>query len=174
MNNNKILKLEIISFLFTLIFSTVFHFLYEWTGECKLIAPFLPVNESVWEHGKLLFMPYLLFAVIEYFLIPDKHNYIFAKCLSLAISVPFMIVLFYTYSGILGFNVLLIDIAITFIIVFIMNYLSYNILISDKTYKNNTVIVIAILFFIMFILFTFFPPHINLFLDTTDNTYGIK
>lgn len=38
----------------------LFHDLYQWTGECKLIGGFVPVNESVWEHLKLAFYPVII------------------------------------------------------------------------------------------------------------------
>ena len=33
------------------------HFLYDWTGGSSLAALFCPINESPWEHLKLLFFP---------------------------------------------------------------------------------------------------------------------
>ena len=44
---------------------TLLHFLYDWTNESILIAPFSGVNESTWEHMKLLFFPLFLFALIQ-------------------------------------------------------------------------------------------------------------
>ena len=43
------------------------HFIYEWTGESPISALFCPVNESVWEHLKLLFFPYLFVITFVYF-----------------------------------------------------------------------------------------------------------
>ena len=34
---------------------TILHFLYDWTGGSILVSPFSGINESTWEHMKLLF-----------------------------------------------------------------------------------------------------------------------
>ena len=44
---------------------TILHFLYDWAGGSILVSPFSGVNESTWEHMKLLFWPLFLFALIQ-------------------------------------------------------------------------------------------------------------
>ena len=44
---------------------TILHFLYDWTGGSILVSPFSGVNESTWEHMKLLFWPMFLFALVQ-------------------------------------------------------------------------------------------------------------
>ena len=44
---------------------TILHFLYNWTGGSILVSPFSGVNESTWEHMKLLFWPLALFALVQ-------------------------------------------------------------------------------------------------------------
>lgn len=57
----KRLKLYLIlGFLFTAVLGTIWHFLYDWTGRGAIAALFFPVNESTWEHMKLIFFPMLL------------------------------------------------------------------------------------------------------------------
>ena len=51
-------------FLFVSVLGTVLHFLYEWSGENTLAALVSGVNESVWEHMKLLFVPVFLWLVL--------------------------------------------------------------------------------------------------------------
>ena len=50
---------EIVGFIATGLFGTLLHFVYEWTGGNRVIAVFSAVNESTWEHMKLLFIPFL-------------------------------------------------------------------------------------------------------------------
>ena len=52
-------------FSFTALAGTLLHFLYDLTGESVLAAPFSGVNESTWEHMKLLYFPLLIFALIQ-------------------------------------------------------------------------------------------------------------
>ena len=47
-------KWQISGFIFTGVFGVLLHFLYGWTGENVLVALFSAVNESVWEHMKLV------------------------------------------------------------------------------------------------------------------------
>ena len=54
---------------------TILHFLYDWTGGSILAAPFSGVNESTWEHMKLLFWPLFLFAVVQRLFFRDQENY---------------------------------------------------------------------------------------------------
>ena len=54
---------------------TILHFLYGWTGGSVLIAPFSGVNESTWEHMKLLFWPLFLFALVQRLFFKDQKNY---------------------------------------------------------------------------------------------------
>ena len=46
---------EVSGVLFILAIGSALHFVFEWTGEFTLVAPFVPVNESVWEHLKMAF-----------------------------------------------------------------------------------------------------------------------
>ena len=47
----------IIGVFFVLAAGSLAHFLYDWTGSNAIAGLFVPVNESVWEHMKLLFFP---------------------------------------------------------------------------------------------------------------------
>lgn len=52
---------ELAGFLFTGALGVLLHFLYEWSGGNTLAAAFSAVNESTWEHMKLLFFPMFVF-----------------------------------------------------------------------------------------------------------------
>lgn len=172
-NKKKILYFEIGSLVFCLIFSSFNHFLFELSGESLLFAPFVPINESVWEHGKLLFVPFLFYALFEFAFLKDNKNFLFAKSLPLVLSIPLMIVGFYTYSGVIGTHNTIIDIILAISIVVFTNVLSYKILISEKTYKCLPLTVAVFLILFLIVLFTFIQPRIHLFLDTTNQTYGL-
>ena len=53
-----------IGVIFVLIAGTLAHFLYDWSGKNFVIGFFTPINESIWEHIKLLFFPMLIYAPI--------------------------------------------------------------------------------------------------------------
>ena len=62
----RLLRWELIGFAFTGAVGTLLHFVYEWTGGNPLIAAFCAVNESTWEHMKLLFVPFFLFTMVQF------------------------------------------------------------------------------------------------------------
>lgn len=67
MSENKIRKIEITAFIAACILGVLFHFVYDWTGKNPAAAAFFPVNESTWEHLKLVFFPIMILSLGEYF-----------------------------------------------------------------------------------------------------------
>ena len=64
---------QFIGFIFTSVAGVLLHFAYDWSGQSPLVAPFSGVNESTWEHMKLLFFPMLVFALIESRFLQKDH-----------------------------------------------------------------------------------------------------
>ena len=94
---------QITGFFFTMVLGTALHFFYHWSNENNFIAWISPVNESTWEHLKLLFTPFSFFTLIEYFSYGKyRTDFFLLKCKSVLLGMVSIIVLFYTYSGILG------------------------------------------------------------------------
>ncbi len=166
----RCLKLiHIMGVVFTLIVGTLLHFTWEWSKRSNLVAVFSAVNESVWEHLKLLFVPFIVFSVIEYFLY-GKHMECFftAKARAVLLGMFTIIIVFYTYTGILGKNYFLLDIGI-FILGVVVAYLySYHYLYDAantcsayaETFALFTIIALAL----AFVVFTFTPPSLGLFI----------
>ena len=116
----KFKNYQIISIIFTFILGTLLHFTYQLSGENQVVAIFSAINESVWEHLKLLYFPMLLTTIIGYFYIGKSiPNFLCAKTMEIIASMLFTVVFFYTYTGILGKNIAVIDISSFFIAVFI-------------------------------------------------------
>ncbi len=171
------LKKHIIGVLFTLITGTILHFAYEWSGRNQIVAMFTPINESVWEHLKLLFTPMLFYSVIEYFTYGKKiANFVPVRVLSIIIGMLVIIVSFYTYSGIIGSNYLAADIG-TFVLGTLVAYwVSFRLLqtqcfVSQQANLLGWIVLVFMIFIV--IVFTFTPPHIALFKDFASGTYGI-
>ena len=57
----------IFSIIFTLVLGTILHFTYTWSNNNPFIGSFSAVNESTWEHLKLVFFPMLITVFIGYF-----------------------------------------------------------------------------------------------------------
>jgi uncharacterized membrane protein len=170
----NILTFGISSAIFTMIFGTILHFSFEWSNNNFLIGSFSAVNESTWEHLKLLFIPSLLTAIIGYFYTRKfTDNYLCAKTQGILASLAFIVVFFYTYTGIIGTNFTFLDIGSFFVAVILCEYLAYK-KIESKSHLNNWIcLIILLLLLLMFILFTFFTPHIGLFKDPVTGSFGI-
>ena len=66
---------ELWGFAVTSLLGTLLHFLYDWLGKSVWVAPFSGVNESTWEHMKLLFWPMLLFAIVQSFFFRERRDF---------------------------------------------------------------------------------------------------
>ncbi len=173
--NWKLIYAELGGAILGLILSFVFHFAFEWSGEMPSIAWLFAVNESVWEHSKLIFYPYLIYSIIEYFILRiDKGTYITAKAISLLTTIPMMLIMYYTYTGIIGTHVLWVDILITIIIVLLSYTFSYLMISRNFRVKGYMwLALLAFIVFVMLIVFTYYPPQIPLFFDNSSKIYGL-
>lgn len=164
---NKQINLYIIGgIFFTTILGTILHFVYEWSGYNPIVGLFSPVNESVWEHLKLLYYPVTLWVIFGYFKLGRKNkNFIFASFAGLMAGIIAIPVLYYIYTAILGTNFLVVDILIfiaSVVICFLtMGYILKNYNIRTLSLKSG--ILLWELLFILFVVFTIFPPNIFLF-----------
>ncbi|MBR6504141.1 MAG: hypothetical protein IKT41_00170 [Clostridia bacterium] len=164
MHNKKIFLFQLFSIIFTSILGTLLHFTYEWSNNNQFVGLFSAINESTWEHLKLLFFPMLITIIIGYFYIgKNTSNFLCAKTIGIILSMLFTITFFYTYSGILGKNIDIINILTFFIAVLLGEYTAYRIMLSEfKCNKKISSFILIILLF-CFIIFTFYPPKIGLF-----------
>lgn len=174
MNNKIILKYQIFSTIFTLILGSLLHFTYEWSGNDPVVGAFSSVNESTWEHLKLVFFPMLITTIIGLFIFDknDYKNFLCSKTIGILVSLSFIIVFFYTYTGILGRNIALIDILSFFISVILGNLTTYYMMVNKKLCNNNVSKLVLIVMFLAFIRYTYSPPNIQLFQDPITGSYG--
>ena len=99
----NIKKWQIFASIFCLILGTILHFTYEWFNYNVIVGLFSTINESVWEHLKLLFYPMFFISIIGYFKIGRKLcNYWYAQMYGIVFALIFVVVFFYTYTGIIG------------------------------------------------------------------------
>ena len=165
----QVKRYTIIGFFFVTVLGTLSHFFYDRSNQNVIVGFFSPINESTWEHMKLVFFPMLLFSL---FAIPKlKRSYpcITSSLLSGILIGTFLIpILFYTYTGILGYDVFIFDL-LTFLLSVISAFLAaYKLTLSCRMQEYTTLLWIIVgIVFLCFILFTIFPPNIALFADPT-------
>lgn len=174
MDISKLRDYQIFSVFFTAILGSLLHFTYQWTGENPIVAAFVAVNESTWEHLKLLFFPMSLTTIIGYFIFRKRYpNFLCAKTIGIIIAIAFTVIFFYTYTGILGKNIAIIDISFFFVATIIGEFVSYLLILNNFKCDNKIAIVLLVVLFLCFIVFTYFTPQIGLFKDPVTGKYGI-
>lgn len=170
-------RYTIIGIIFCIAAGTLLHFAYEWSGENTAVGIFSAVNEGIWEHLKLLFYPVLIFSVFEYFAYAKSISaFVPARLIGTLLGMFFIVAAFYTYSGIIGKNYGVVNIIIFVLSVFItFIYTAIAVKTKPKSAAVCTTIsvLVVVLFIILFTAFTFNPPHINLFADPVNGTYGM-
>lgn len=167
---------EIIGILIIFGLGFVIHFGYDWFPGWEFLTGIFAVNESIWEHCKLTFWAPLIFAIFEWFLVGKQvHNFLIAKTAGCYVICIIMVMLFYTYTGIIGFNTLAMDILIFAVAVTVGQLVSYKIMKLNNMPHGLTAIAGLSLVFaiVLFYLFTYYPPHIPFFKDSRTGGYGI-
>ena len=168
MNNLK--RYTITGTIFVIITGTIAHFIYEWSGQNFILGFFFPVNESTWEHMKLCFFPMLVYSVFMDKRLKVDYPCLTSSLLSGVLLGTFLIpIFFYTYSGILGRNFVLVDIFIFLISVIIAFYAVFKLTLSCRMVSCTTRLILLVLAMIVyFFIFTYFPPDIGLFIEPTE------
>ncbi len=176
-SKNGIGPWQVVGFGFTSLVGTLLHFLYDLTGENVVAALFSGVNESTWEHMKLLFFPLFAFAVIESFFVGrDYDNFWCVKLRGTLLGLVLIPVLFYTLNGALGKTPDFVNIAIFFAsaaATYLCETKRFAKGSSPCRYKKWAIVAfcaIAAAFWV----FTFKTPELPIFRDPLDGTYGIS
>ena len=154
---------------------TVLHFLYEWLDGAIWVVPFSGVNESTWEHMKLMFFPMLIFAIFQSFFFREYGDFTCVKLRGILLGLILIPILFYTYNGAVGKSPDWLNIAIFFISVAISFYYENKLLTSQRPICKSSKLAIFILLVVLllFVVFTFYPPHLGIFRDPITGGYGI-
>ncbi|MBQ7364594.1 MAG: hypothetical protein IJW46_03255 [Clostridia bacterium] len=154
---------------------TVLHFLYDWTKKSVLAAPFSGVNESTWEHMKLLFFPMFLYAIVQRFFFREREDFWCIKQKGILLGLGLIPVFFYTYNGVIGKSPDWINIAIFFLAAAIAYFYEWRKFRKEPTAcpKPTLALVTLVGIALLFVIFTFITPEIGIFQDPVSGTYGI-
>ncbi|MBO4854101.1 MAG: hypothetical protein J5482_03005 [Oscillospiraceae bacterium] len=160
-----------------LIAGNLMHFVYGWSGGNPVIAALAAVNESTWEHMKLLITPWIIWSLVSLlFQRGSDRPVAAARALGLLTGMTAIPVLYYTYRGATGQNATLVNVLIFQVAVLLACCVSYEVqkhcLLSGKIWQRVGVAVLLIVWFVT-ILWTFYPPAIPLFADPRTGLTGI-
>ncbi len=164
----------VISFLIILIIGTLLHFTHDWFKKGLLLHLFSALNESTWEHMKLLLFPTILVMIFQYFVFNENYSNLWNAWLILLVvemvtmplifeplrlsmkKVPFWITIaIFILSIILG--------VVAEYFVLLRNFIVFN-----EIFALISVCVIVFLYFV----FSFNPPRVWIFKDPIEKKYG--
>lgn len=167
----RLKRYTIIGIIFVLITGTLAHFLYDWTRSNHIVGLFTPINESVWEHMKLLFFPMLLYSLMIILKFRQKYSCITsALCFGILAGTLLIPLFYYAYTSILGRNIFILDIGSFILSIIIAFRLSYKLTLSCRleSYTSLLCIMMCILF-VCFLMFTCYPPDLTIFQDPANS-----
>ncbi len=153
------------------------HFLYNLTGEAAAVGLISPVNESIWEHLKLVLLPVMLWWVLYYYAKGDeykinKSRWFGASLFALITALITIPLLYYFYTGAFGFDSLAVDVSLLFFALLFGQLIGLHYYRYGKGIRPSKVILIFALIFAVFAIFTFFPPELPIFRDGATGQYG--
>lgn len=169
-------KLKIISVIISFILCFIVHFIYD-IFPCFLTSIFAPVNESIWEHMKMIFTSIVITGVIQKIYVKKKklnyNNICISNVVSAVLSIPIYLIMFMPIYKIIGEN-LFINIIIMLITIIISEIISYYIIKMKDLGLEDAAIILVVATYVIFIMLTYNPPKTHLFEDPTYKYYGIK
>jgi hypothetical protein len=170
------LRWELIGIGVIAILGSGLHFAFEWSGDWPPMGIIAAVNESVWEHLKIAFWPALFYALFQYpFFKGSAQNFVIAKATGIYVMPIAIVVLFYSYTAIIGGDILIVDILIFVVAVALGQLTSYRLLTVGRlpSWLDKLGIVMLILLAVAMGVFTFYPPQLPIFRDSLTGAYGI-
>ena len=168
---------RIISVIGIFILCFISHFVYN-ILPCSLTAIFFPVNESIWEHMKMIFTSIILYGIIDYIVLNKfkikYNNFFLSLFITSIISIPIYLLIYLPIFYKIGEN-MFINISLMLLVIIITQIISYFIL-KANNYKifNYISIILIIVCYIIFGYLTYHPIKAELFFDTKDEKYGIN
>lgn len=166
---------EIISLFWTLAAGNLLHFVYDWTGSSVAAALFSAVNESTWEHMKLLAVPWILFSLVEYIVL-RSGGIAGPRAVGLLVGLAAIPLLFYGYKGVVGQGNMIVDILIFQVSVLLSFWASWSLQKRRRLSGAGwTVLGLLVLLGVwaLFLLFTFRAPDLAVFVDPLTGMRGI-
>ncbi len=158
----------LVGLVITAIAGWMLHYAYQWSGNAFLVGLFTPVNESTWEHMKLIYLPMLIISIVLMTRWGNELPPVTAGMLLGSLAGTWLIpILFYTYRGIVGFGIPWVDMATFFLSIIGTAFVVMHVVkrCRDDSLQITKVILGALMIIqgVLFLWFTYNPPGIGLF-----------
>lgn len=172
----SIKKIKIISIFIIFLLCFPLHFLYNLLPN-SLFSIFVPVNESIWEHMKLIYTSYLIYGIIDYFWLKKENhlnNFLFQLFIVPLIGIVLYLIIYIPINNMIGENMIF-SILLLFLVIVVEQLISYYLL-NKENFKYQKIIGIIgiITVYILFGYLTYNPVENYLFFDKEASKYGIN
>lgn len=170
-------RIAIIDIIFIFLFSFITHNIYNWFPS-TLTSIFFPVNESIWEHQKMIFITVLIWGLVEYFLLKNKcanNSNLITITVATAIANILIFLILYIPVNEIFEESRTAELIVYLVSIIITQYIGYKLFSVNIPPQLNLISILVIpLIIIIFGLLTYKPPHIDdLFYDEVNHKYGI-
>ena len=170
-------KIKIIGIFVIFIISFISHYVYDLIPNFFTSILF-PVNESIWEHMKLIFTSYVFYGIFDYLLLKKNkipfNNFLLQLFLIPIVGIILYLLIFLPIYNNFGEN-MLISIGLLFLVIIFEQVLSYYFLrFKEIKYQNIIGIVGIIITYIIFGYLTYNPVENYIFFDISNSKYGIN
>lgn len=177
MLRRRLVTWELVGFGVVCLLGSLGHFVYGWSGENRAVGAFFAVNESTWEHMKLLYIPYVCYLIAECFsLAREMENFLAAKAAGAALALAAIPVSYYALGGMFGALPHWSGIVIFFCAAALAFWVSCRVMRRDRLRGIRWQIAGFLLLWALllaFVWWTYHPPHLPLFQDSVTGLYGI-
>ncbi|HDP77704.1 MAG TPA: hypothetical protein ENN47_05890 [Mesotoga infera] len=177
MSKMRFFQREVFGFFFIFFLGALLHMVYEWSNGNIIVGALTPVNESIWEHLKMIFLPGVFLLVLEALLFKEIRipSLILGKTLGIYIMCGTILGGFYFYTLFIH-HVLIIDILLMAAAVALGQLVSYHV--SSRVEISRIMILLPLVMLVVlgvvFVIFTFIPPHWEPFKDSLTGVYGVQ
>ena len=173
----RLIRWEAAGAVFTAAAGTLLHFLYDWSGQRTWVGLFAAVNESVWEHMKLLFVPVFVWSVLQlWFHGRNYANFLAVRAAAALAGLALIPTLYYTYTGALGQRAAWADSLIFFLAAAAVFRLDCRLLQrgwGGRPWQQVTGLVVLWAVACLFVFCTVSPVELPLWQDPVTGGYGI-
>lgn len=166
---------QMAGFILTSILGTFLHFLFDLAGGSAAAALVSAVNESIWEHMKLIYYPMVLFSFLEYRVWgKDMPGFWCVKLKGILLALVLIPSIYYLYTGALGISADWFNITIFFLAAAAAYWTETKLFQTGRPCRIPDRLSLGLLLLIaaVFTVFTFRTPRIPLFRDPVTGTYG--
>jgi len=184
----RLRRIELQGIVFVIVVGTLLHFAWEWCGRCLALAPIAAVNESVWEHLKLVYWPFVVWGLLTAVRLRVRGRdgegaagqvppgYWLGKAVGALLGPALIVALHYAFRLLTGTHALWFDILIFVVAAVAAQLVSLRYSLRTKPSAAVTAWSIGVIVLIgaAFAWFTFRPPLLPIFRDSLTGGYGIS